>query len=177
VNVPDPPLADDAVALRPWQPADAGTIVRCCNDPLISHFIPTIPHPYTAADADAFIARTVTDSELNLAITDAATGSVLGAVGAGLTGWDDAIAEIGYWLAPEARGRGFATRGLVLLSRWVLRTWPIARLHLTADTVNLASQAVAERAGFVREAVMRSAFGVHERPRDSAIYSLVPGDV
>jgi len=177
VNVPDPPLADGVVALRPWQPADAPVIVRACNDPLVSHFIPTIPHPYTAADADAFIARTVTDSELNLAITDAGSGAVLGAVGAGLTGWDDAIAEIGYWLAPEARGRGLASRGLVLLSRWILRTWPIARIHLTADTANLASQRVAERAGFVREAVMRNAFGRPEQPRDSAIYSLVPGDV
>jgi RimJ/RimL family protein N-acetyltransferase len=176
MTIPDPPLADDAVALRPWEPRDAPDIVRCCNDPLVSHYIPSIPHPYTPADAELFIARTVTDSELNLAITERPAGAVLGAVGVGLTGWDDAVAEIGYWLAPEARGRGAATRGLVLLSRWVLRAWPVARLHLTADVANLASQAVADRAGFVREAVMRNGFGFPDDPRDSVVYSLIPGD-
>ena len=177
MKAPDPPLADDAIALRPWRPDDAADIVRCCNDELVSHFIPILPLPYTLADAESFIERTVSDSELNLAITDRATAAVLGAVGVGLKAFDEEIAEIGYWLAPEARGRGVATHALMLLARWTLREVPIARLQLTADVANLRSQAVAERAGFVREAVMRNGFGGRDGRRDCVVFSLLPGEL
>ena len=177
MNAPDPPLADDAVLLRPWLPDDAEEIARCCNDDLTSHFIPFLPSPYTLTDAEMFIERTVSEAEVNLAITDRATGTLLGAVGVSLKAFDEEIAEIGYWLAPEARGRGAATSALVLLSGWALRELPIARLQLTADVANLPSQAVAERAGFVREAVMRNGFGGRDGHRDCVVFSLLPGEL
>ncbi len=177
MNVPDPPLADDMVRLRPWQPDDAQEIVRCCNDELTSHFIPSLPAPYTLADANAFVERTLSETEINLAITHRPTGAVLGSVGMSLKPFDEEIAEIGYWLAPEARGRGAATRALILLSGWTLRELPIARLQLTADVANLRSQAVAERAGFVREAVMRNGFSGRDGHRDCVVFSLVPGEL
>jgi RimJ/RimL family protein N-acetyltransferase len=114
--------------------------------------------------------------ELNLAITDRATGALLGAVGVAVRPWDAGMAEIGYWLAPEARGRGAATRALRLLSRWTLREWPIGRLHLMADVDNTASQAVAERAGFTREGVMRSGMLARGVARDHVVFSLLPGE-
>jgi RimJ/RimL family protein N-acetyltransferase len=109
-------------------------------------------------------------------LTDRATGALLGAVGVGVKPWDAGMAEIGYWLAPEARGRGAATRALVLLSRWTLREWPIGRLHLMADVDNTASQAVAERAGFTREGVMRSGMLARGVARDHVVFSLLPGE-
>jgi RimJ/RimL family protein N-acetyltransferase len=177
MNAPDPPLGDDAIVLRPWRPDDAGEIARCCNDELTSHFIPFLPSPYTLADAEAFVERTVSGTEVNLAITDRGTGALLGAVGVGLKAFDEEIAEIGYWLAPEARGRGAATRALVLLSGWALRELPIARLQLTADVANLRSQAVAERAGFVREAIMRNGFAGRDGHRDCVVFSLLPDEL
>ena len=66
------------------------------------------------------------------------------------------IAEIGYHLAPEARGRGLATAALRLLSDWSLRALPVARLQLTTHLDNPASQRVAEKAGYTREAVLRA---------------------
>ena len=173
---PDPPLADEVVALRPWTEADVDELVRCCSDPLVRRFIPVIPVPYTAEDARAFVARTVMVGELNLAVTDRASGALMGAVGVGLKPWDAGMAEIGYWLAPEARGRGAATRALRLLSRWTLREWPIGRLHLMADVDNMASQAVAERAGFTREGVMRSGMLARGVARDHVVFSLLPGE-
>jgi len=175
-SAPDPPLADEVVALRPWRDGDIDELVRCCNDPLVPRFIPVIPVPYTTQDARAFVARTVMVGELNLAITDRASGALLGAVGVGIKPSDAGMAEIGYWLAPEARGRGSATRALRLLSRWTLREWPIGRLHLMADVENTASQAVAERAGFTREGVMRSGMLARGVARDHVVFSLLPGE-
>ncbi len=175
-TAPDPRLEDEVVVLRPWTEGDVDELVRCCNDPLIPRFIPVIPVPYTAEDARAFVARTVMVGELNMAITDRATGALLGAVGVAVKPWDAGMAEIGYWLAPEARGRGAATRALRLLSRWTLREWPIGRLHLMADVDNTASQAVAERAGFTREGVMRSGMLARGVARDHVVFSLLPGE-
>ena len=137
---------------------------------------PRDPGPYTAEDAREFVARTVRVGELNLAVTDRASGALMGAVGVALKRQDAGMAEIGYWLAPEARGRGAATRALRLLSRWTLREWPIRRLHLMADVDNTASQAVAVRAGFTREGVMRSGMLARGVARDHVVFSLLPGE-
>ena len=175
---PDPPLRDEQVALRPWTMDDVDEIVRCCNDPLVPRFIPVIPVPYTAADAEWYVRRNDEPAELNLAITDAGDGRLLGAIGFSLKRWDPEIAEIGYWLAPEARGRGAATRALALLSRWLLRTDPPARLQLTTDVANQASQAVARRAGFTREALLRGGMAGRDGGRvDCVMFSMLPEEV
>jgi RimJ/RimL family protein N-acetyltransferase len=101
---------------------------------------------------------------------------VLGAVGYAVKPHDPGVAEIGYWLAPEARGRGAATRALRLLSSWALRELPIARLQLTTDVENDASQRVATRAGFTREAVLRAWFDDRGERRDAVMFSLLPGE-
>jgi len=176
IRAPDPPLADGHVALRPWTFDDVPDIVRCCNDELVARFIPVIPVPYTEEDARAWVERTVAHDELNLAITDAASGAVIGAVGVGRKADDQAIAEIGYWLAPEARGRGAATRALRLLSAWSLRELELARLQLTADVENDASQRVAARGGFHREGVLRAWMNRRGERRDAVMFSLLPGE-
>jgi RimJ/RimL family protein N-acetyltransferase len=176
VTAPDPPLADERIALRAWTRDDVPAIVRCCNDPRVPHFIPVIPVPYTESDAEQFIARGCDPLELHLAIADADGGAVLGSVGVSIKSHDPAVAEIGYWLAPEARGRGAATRALSLLSRWVLRELPVARLQLTTDVENTASQRVAERGGFVREGILRAWYDRRGERRDAVMFSLVPGE-
>lgn len=176
MTAPDPPLADAQIALRPWTHDDIPAIVHSCNDPLLPRFIPVIPVPYTESDAEQFIARGSGQLELHLAIADSNGGAMLGSVGVSVKPDDPAIAEIGYWLAPEARGRGAATRALVLLSRWVLRELPVARLQLTTDVENTASQRVAERGGFVREGILRAWYDRRGERRDAVMFSLVPGE-
>lgn len=175
MRAPDPQLADGEVALRPWTLDDVEEIVRCCNDPLVARFIPVIPVPYTEQDAHDYVGRNDADEELNLAVTDSA-GTVLGAVGISLKAADAAIAEIGYWLAPEARGRGAATRALRLLAAWTLRELSIERLQLTTDVDNEASQRVAARVGFQREGVLRAWYDRRGERRDAVMFSLLPGE-
>jgi RimJ/RimL family protein N-acetyltransferase len=175
MNLPDPALRDDAVHLRPWTEEDAPEIVRCCSDPLIPRYIPVIPMPYSLSDAEQFIERSRTPSdELNLAVAGH-SGELFGAIGVAIQP-DPGIAEIGYWLSPEARGRGLATRALRLLSAWALRETDIARLQLQTDVENLASQAVATRAGFTREAVLRAYMDNRGTRRDSVMFSIIPGE-
>jgi RimJ/RimL family protein N-acetyltransferase len=87
------------------------------------------------------------------------------------------VGQIGYWVAPWARRRRVATRALVLLSRWALATLPLFRLQVTAAPDNLASQAVAEAAGFRREGLLRSYAEIKGRARDCVMFSRLPTDV
>jgi RimJ/RimL family protein N-acetyltransferase len=117
------------------------------------------------------------EGEEKFAVTDAGSGRVLGSIG---LRWDtpDSAAEVGYWIRRDARGRGLMTRAVVLVSQHAFDAGA-ARVFLRADPENAASCRVAEKAGFMREGVMRSA---HWNPRlgrrqDWAFYSLLPGEL
>ena len=73
------------------------------------------------------------------------------------------VAQFGYWIAASARGRGYATRAVILLTRWLFDLGA-ARVFLTIVAENEASVAVARRAGFVYEGTMR-AHGVWQGQR------------
>jgi len=169
-------LSDRVVTLRPWTEADAPAIVECLDgDPEIVRWLDQIPQPYGLEDALAYIRGL---GEQSFAVTDPASGRVLGSIG---VRWNEAgdVGEVGYWLRADARGRGLTSRALVLVSRWALSREGVGRLQLRAAVENRASRRVAEKAGFRLEGVLRAA---HWSPRlgrrlDWAMYSLLPGEL
>jgi RimJ/RimL family protein N-acetyltransferase len=171
-------LADGDVVLRRWRLSDAPAVTAACRDPDIPRWIPVIPAPYAETDAIEFL-REVDDewrigSSHAFAIVDAAD-RLLGAVT--LHGPEGHLAEIGYWLAAEARGRGVATRAVRLLAAYSFRADPaLVRIGLRTLVGNDASGRVAERAGFSREGVLRAAEPVRGVPTDVVVYSLLRTD-
>ena len=149
-------LGDGVVTLRCWEPGDADAVWTACQDPEIVRFLP-IPQPYTQEVAREFVAQRRADwnthDERSFAITDAATGRVLGSIARHLRA--EHRAEVGYWLAREARGRGLATRALRLVADWSFEEG-LLRLELFTHPDNTASGAVALRAGFEFEGVRRA---------------------
>jgi RimJ/RimL family protein N-acetyltransferase len=180
---PEPPLTDSAVLLRSWEDGDLEFVVTSCQDPDLARFSPAIAFPYTGKDARDWFAsqepERVSGNGIDLAITDAASGSPLGAIGLSAVSPAQGSATIGYWLAREARGQGHVSRAVRLLARWAFDDLGLARLELTTDPENLGSQRVAVRCGFRREGHLRSHMVVlhsGER-RDSLIYGLLPGEL
>jgi RimJ/RimL family protein N-acetyltransferase len=169
-----PPLSDQVVALRSWTAADAPAIVECVDgDEELAGWLDRIPQPYTVADALVYIGL---EGEEKLAVTDAETGRLLGSIG--LTWHEPGVAEVGYWIRADARGRGLTTRALLLVARHAFAKGA-ARVQLRADPENVASCRVAEKAGFTREGLLRQA---HWNPRlgrhqDWVMYSLLPGEL
>jgi RimJ/RimL family protein N-acetyltransferase len=159
-------LEDDVVLLRPFEEADVPAIVAACQDPEIPRWT-SVPSPYTEADARAWLES---DVEESFAVVDRSTGELLGSIGVRFLA--DGVAETGYWVKREARGRGVATHALLLLSRWVLENPEVGRLQLRAEPANLGSQRVAEKAGFVREGVIRGGLELRGGRRDVVMYSL-----
>jgi RimJ/RimL family protein N-acetyltransferase len=85
-------------------------------------------------------------------------------------------AELGYLVAPSARGRGYATELLRLLTDWAFEQAGVLRATLVIDVENPASARVAERAGYVREGVMRSIDFKEGRRIDAELWSRLPSD-
>jgi RimJ/RimL family protein N-acetyltransferase len=168
------------VRLRAWARADEPALVASCRDPLIDRYT-HVPSQYGPSDARAWVTgqaeRLRSGLSLDLAIADVGSDALLGAIGMHGFRWHDRRAEIGYWLAPEARGRGAASCALRLLSRWALGTLGIVRIDLFAEEENVASVRVAERAGFVREGLLRSYLEIKGRRRSVLVFSLLAHDV
>jgi len=178
---PDSPLSDGVVLLRPWAAADVPALVAALNrDPEISSWLELIPQPYTENEARTWIAlagsmwRERSGSAFAVVVGDEAVGGV----GINWIDRDQGVGDIGYWLRRDMRGRGYTTRAVVLAAGWAFDCG-CERLQLRADAENDASRRVAERAGFLREGVQRSARynpRLHRR-MNFVVYSLLPGEL
>ena len=85
-------------------------------------------------------------------------------------------AEIGYAVAPAARGRGVAGRALALLTAWGLGELGLERLELRIAVTNPASERVAARAGYTREGILRRVHFKEGRRVDLGVWSLLRDD-
>ena len=175
---PDPPLTDGVVVLRRWARDDLGCVEEATQDPRIPKGT-TVHATFTPAEGVAWIERQRSRLDegtgLSQAIADAASNEALGA-GVLMTRKPGTV-EIGFWLVPRMRGRGFGSRAVLLLARWAVTDAKLARVEALLVPDNIASQRVLEKAGFRREGHLRS-YLVFERQRaDALIYSLLPNDL
>jgi RimJ/RimL family protein N-acetyltransferase len=181
--LPDPPLTAGQVLLRPWTEADVPAIVAACQDPEIARWSPVIPSPYGEKDALEWLASQGPSQQegraLELAVTSGESGEVIGAVALSNVELSQLRSGVGYWLAPRARGHGYATTAVRLLAGWGFDHLGLGRLELVTHPDNVASQRVAERCGFVREGVLRSHMLIRRsgQRRDSLIFGLLPGEL
>jgi [ribosomal protein S5]-alanine N-acetyltransferase len=175
-----PSLADEVVALRPWRESDIPAQLEAFSDPWFQRFSDWAPRDedealaYLAAHEQA----RERDEQIELALVEPHDdGALLG--GGSLNNVDlaEGRAGIGYWLAPQARGRGVATHAVRLICGWAFEDLRLARLELTCGPDNVASQRVAERCGFTREGVLRSHLPFKGGRRDTVIFSLLPGEL
>lgn len=168
---PDQPLPDltgialttGRLILKAMEPQDIDAVTAICQDPEIQKWT-TVPSPYSRADAETFITKIApagreagTDAVFGL--YHATTGEILGVVGlhrikaAGRNRTADA--EIGYWLAPEARGNGYITEAVQAVCRWAFAVLELHRIEWIAFAGNASSRQVALRAGFTIEGTYR----------------------
>lgn len=163
-------LSDGRIVLRPWRREDAQFLADASADPAIRQYngnhdrhgqpdpVPsTAQAQATIADFDHALVSFATSGipkGVAFVIEDVESGRPVGCCGVDdWTGED--VAQIGYWLVPDGRGHGYATRAVVLLTAWLFGLGA-ARVFLTVVAGNEGSAAVASRAGFVHEGTMRS---------------------
>jgi len=171
-------LHGDGVVLRAWRMEDAPAVVDACRDTEIARWLALVPQPYSLDDARRYIQDCIeaSDDRRPFAITDAETGALIGSIDMNITRLG--AGHIGYWMAPQARGHGRTTAALRALSRWAIEELGLGRVELATDPDNIASQRVAEKAGFKREGVLRAMLPTRDGARrDGVMFSLLPGEL
>ena len=179
IALPGEPLRDGDTVVRQWRDDDVPSLVAICQDPEIVRWI-RVPSPYGTDEARAYLSSrdpaARSGAGAHLAIAAARDGGLLGSISLLRFAWADRRAEVGYWLGASARGQGHATRAVTLISQWGFRALSLERIELHAATANPASQRVAERAGFTREAVLRSYLQGAEGRQDIVCFGLLATD-
>ena len=163
-----PTLKSDTLTMRPMRPSDAEDIYRAVQDPEIPKFT-TVPADYPIDLAIEFAntraaASFVNKTELVFVIEDSRLATVGYPYSNGFAGVmslhtidiPNHRAEIGYWLAKEARGQGICTKAAELITEYGLMTIGFKRIDGIVDVRNEPSKAALLKAGYEFEGIMKS---------------------
>jgi RimJ/RimL family protein N-acetyltransferase len=135
----------------------------------------TIPHPYPDGAAEAWIATLGPGWEagksVTYAVVEAARGALVGAVGLALTP-AHAAAELGYWVAVPAWGRGYATEAAGALCEYAFAALGVHRIQARHFVRNPASGRVMQKLGMRCEGVLRAAVRKWDKFEDLALYAV-----
>jgi RimJ/RimL family protein N-acetyltransferase len=149
---PERPLTDGVVTLRRFTFDDVPAVSRACQDPEIPRWTAGIPQPYDEEDARSWIGRHddfwAEEQMAAFAFCDAGDGELLGSMSLAEVDFTSRSANVGYWAAPWARRRGATTRALRLICGWGFEALGLDVVHLMTLPGNVASERVAEKAGF-----------------------------
>lgn len=172
--------APGGIGLRPPEQRDLPGIVAACRDPEATRWT-TVPVPYTDADAAWFAlwhAPSVWARGTGAVFVVAdPEGSYAGTIDLRVSPADPDVADVGYLIAPHARGRGYATAALRVLSCWAIDVLGVQRVEWKAHLDNLASHRVAQKAGFTIEGVQRGGIAHRGERLDCRLGALLPADL
>ncbi|WP_051838661.1 GNAT family N-acetyltransferase [Streptomyces sp. NRRL WC-3742] len=160
VRVPEALLAE-GLLLRPFGDADTPALIEAYRDETLRRF--TRLPVEDAGSAERWLAVQhegwAAGTRYSFAVLDADGGELLGNVAlkrGGAAGPAD-VAEVGYWTAAPARGRGVAPRGVQAVTAWAFETFApsgLRRIDLLHQVDNPASCRVAQKSGYVFEEVL-----------------------
>ena len=174
-----PTLAAERLILRPFAAADAPDVTRYLSDAVVARNTLTVPHPYPDGAADEFIARQAPDWAAGRravwAITQRDGGALVGAVGLHFA-LVHHKAEVGYWIAAPAWGRGIATEAVRRVIAFGFDDLGLYRLDAQHYVENPASGRVMAKAGMRREGLMRGVVFRDGVPRDNELYAILRTD-
>ena len=158
--------------LRPWSPADLGSLVRYANNfKIAENMRDGFPHPYTDEHGRAWIELAVQDtSDIFLAIE--IDGYAAG--GLGITMKEDVYrlnTEIAYWLAEDYWNKGIMTQIIRAVTSWIFQNLQVVRIYATVFEKNKASMRVLEKSGYILEAIHRKAVFKNEVVMDEYVYA------
>jgi RimJ/RimL family protein N-acetyltransferase len=157
-RTPQPAVPVTAIAvLRPWQLSDADAVVEAFSDPEIQRW-----HVRRADSADearqritGWKAGWAAETQLNWALVDCATDSLVGRVSLKDVDLHDGSAEMACWMVPAWRGRGLCSQAVSTVCHWAFNDAGFHRIALEHSVANVASCRVAAKAGFRAEGLRR----------------------
>ncbi len=166
------------LVLAPLRLPDAPAVHAAVADPVLLRWLP-LPKVYPLELAEQWcttLSEEIRESGRGLVRGVYADDRFVANIDAKRVDWPARVAEIGYWTAAPARGRGYMTAAVSAFTRWLLREQGFERIELRIAPGNAASRRVAEKARFTYEGTARNAGYTHDGRVDLQIFSRVPAD-
>ena len=167
-------------SLRPYDMRDAQALWEAAREsvPEVFPWLSWCHAQYSVAESVEWIRSRAPLATRGLEYTFAIVdddGRYLGGCGINQVNRIHRFANLGYWVRSSATGRGVATEAVRQAAAFAFRETDLERLEIVCAVGNDRSQRVAERAGAVREGVLRCRLLLHGKPVDAVLYSLVRG--
>jgi ribosomal-protein-serine acetyltransferase len=170
-------LETERLLLRPFDKDDAEDLLAASRDPEIRRWMPWASTQTTQTAVDWCTTHAHTDPARAMNFAIVAGERFAGSIGIGRTDWTDGRAEVGYWIAPWARRNRYAVEAARGVAAYAFEKG-MHRIELLAAVGNVASQGVAEKAGFTRESVLREAMLIGSgRRSDAVLFSLLASEL
>ena len=149
-------LECETCLLRPWAREDRPALLRHANNLKVWRNLRDLfPHPYTEADADAWLGRVAGSPPAPGVYAIDVGGEAAGTIAVHRREDVERFsAEIGYWLGEPFWGRGIMTAAVRAVTAAAWREPDLYRLMAPVFAWNPASMRVLEKAGYRREAVL-----------------------
>lgn len=175
-----PSLSTPRLLLRPFNLADAPEVQRLAGDARVALPTAAVPHPYPDGAAEAWIgshaAAFAALQEVTFAICLRQTDELLGAISLMQIHPEDARAEVGYWIGVEHWRQGYCSEALAELIGYAHRGLGLTRIVARCAATNPGSARVMEKAGMLREGLLRQHTRKQGRFEDMLLYGIVlPG--
>ena len=175
------PLTDGDLTVRAYAERDIPEILIAFQDDPTLHTRVGLERPPSGAQlgsqSETADAERIAGERVRLTIAESETDICRGRMTVSHFDFDHGRAELGIWLAPEGRGRGWAARAMRLAADWLFDACGIERLELLAEPDNEPILRAAAAAGFVREGVLRGYVRYRGDRLDMVVFSLLPEDV
>ncbi|MEO3862485.1 GNAT family protein [Acrocarpospora sp. B8E8] len=172
-------LDSPRLILRPFGKRDAFDLLAAVKDDAeMNRWMPWAPG-YTLERALDWCTRLAHSDRVNgltFALEPRDGGRLAGAVGVHRADQERGDVEIGYWVSPWARRQGYAAEATKTVAGWLLAQGYI-RVQLTIATGNVGSRAVARRAGFTEEGILRKGLPIPGGRTDAILYGLLQDEL
>lgn len=166
------------VTLRFPEPRDVAPLFAAVRESFheLHPWAPWCPLDYGLDDAARWVGQQPAAREAGTAFEFVILdddGSILGCCGVNQVNAGFRLGNLGYWVRSSATRRGVATAAARRTADWAFRSTALQRLELLVAVENLASQAVAVKAGATLEGRLRCRFLVHGQFQDAFVYSII----
>lgn len=161
-------LLSERVRLEPWQKRhmkQSLAILTGSRDKALFDFT-NMPYPYKRKHGLDFLKRLKKGkkekTDIVFAIVLPKDDALIGVCGIHKIDKKNHCAEMGFWIAQQHRGKGYATEAAQLVIDYGFTTYKLNRLEIRCSTLNAASQNVIKKLGGIYE-------GIHRKEKYSPI--------
>lgn len=172
-------LSNEFIKIRRYSPEDAGMLFEAAKESFkeLAEWMPWCHPNYSIEDSKTFINSRKEAweqrTEFDFAVFDKKTDLYLGGVGLNQFNHKNNFANLGYWVRSSQTGHGVATSATLLMAKLGFTDLGLTRIEIVVAVGNVGSSRVAEKAGAMREGILRNRIILHERPHDAYMYSLI----